>query len=161
VLPDWEIVLEEMLTSTVPDDELSVAEAATAEVVSEITLAPAVDAVATGAEDDALSAAGVALVFATPVDSSEAREEAALDSTLENSEASELDTAESVAVAAMLESSELSAEARLESALVAPAVTVDGTLLDELAMLDTSESTEDWAEATTLEASEATDETIP
>lgn len=59
---------------------------------------------------------------------SEANEDAALESTLEISEARELDTAESVAVAATLESTELSEEARLDSALDAPSVTVAGTV---------------------------------
>ncbi|KAK5119650.1 hypothetical protein LTR85_007479 [Meristemomyces frigidus] len=101
------------------------------------------------------------IVLDVLVDSSDARDEAALESTLENSEASELDTAESVAVAATLESSELSEDAKLESALEAAAVTDDGTLVVSLAMLEASESTEDWADETTLEASEATEETRP
>lgn len=95
------------------------------------------------------------------VDSSDARDEAALESTLENSEANELETAESVAVAATLESSELSEEARLESASEAAAVTDDGTLDVSLAMLEASESTEDCADETTLEASDATEDTRP
>lgn len=101
----------------------------------------------------------VALTVGRLLDSSEAREDAALDKTLENSELSTLDTAVSVAVAATLESSELSEDARLVRALEAPAVTEAGTRELSLATLEASESAEDPAEDTTLEASDATEET--
>ncbi|KAK4548353.1 hypothetical protein LTR36_010223 [Oleoguttula mirabilis] len=77
------------------------------------------------------------------VDSSDASEDAALESTLENSEARELEIAESVAVAATLESSELSEDAKLERALDAAAVTDDGTVAVSLAVLDAPESADD------------------
>ncbi len=101
----------------------------------------------------------VALIAGKLDESSDANDEAALDRTLENCEASELDTAESVAVATTLDSSELREEARLKSALEAAAVTVDGTLVPLLASVEASESTEDPAEATTLEASDAAEDT--
>jgi len=91
------------------------------------------------------------------LESSDAREDAALDSTLENSEASELEAA--VLVATTLASSELREDARLERALEAASVTVAGTLVDELAMLDASDSTDEPADETALEASEAAEET--
>jgi len=101
----------------------------------------------------------VALLVGKLDESSDANDEAALDRTLENCEASELETAESVAVATTLDSSELREEARLESALEAAAVTVDGTLVPLPAKVEASESTEDPAEATTLEASDAAEDT--
>lgn len=87
--------------------------------------------------------------------------DAALERMLEYSDASELDTAESVAVAAMLDSSELSEEARLDRALDAPLVTVVGAPdVAVLAMLDASERAEDATEETTLDASDAADDTM-
>ncbi|TKA80086.1 hypothetical protein B0A55_02468 [Friedmanniomyces simplex] len=84
-------------------------------------------------EASVVTGTGTAVVPAEPDDvlneSSDANDEAALDNTLENWDASELDTPESVAVAATLDSSELSEDARLESALDAAAVTVDWTLV--------------------------------
>lgn len=82
----------------------------------------------------------------------EASEEAALDKMPENSEAKELDTFESVAVATMLESSELSEDAISESAAEA-SVVVDGA--GPVVFADASEITEE----ATLEISDATDET--
>lgn len=140
VLPEADIVLEEMLTTSVPVDEVSVADAADTVALSEVV---------------------VALTISKLVDSSDANEEATLDNTLENSEESEVDTAESVAVAATVESSELREDARLDSTVDAAPVMVDGTLLDALAMLEASERTDDCAEETTLDACDATDDTIP
>lgn len=95
-----------------------------------------------------------------PDESSEAREDEAPESTLENSDASELETAaESVAVATTLESAELSSADKLARALDAPAVIVDGMLEVWLARLDASENTEEPAEDTTLEASATAEET--
>jgi hypothetical protein len=92
-------------------------------------------------------------------DSSEASDEAALESTLDNSEARELDTVESVAVAAILESSELKDDARLDNALDALAPMLVGTVSLALARLDASESTEDPADDTTLDASDTAEDT--
>jgi len=189
VLPDPDTVLEvnEELTSTavalvvaVPE----VDEVPTSTAVALVVAVPEVDKELTSTAvpltvDEEPASTAVALVVAVPVEiaddaalpvvvalivgkldeSSEANDEAALDKTLENCEASELDTAESVAVATTLDSSELREEARLESALDAAAVTVDGTPVPLLANVDASESTEDPAEATTLEASDAAEDT--
>lgn len=97
------------------------------------------------------------LLVGSADESSEANEDAALDIILENCEARDEDTAESVMVATTPESSELSEDARLDKALEAAAVTDAGTLVVELAMLETSESTEDSAEDTKLETSDMTD----
>lgn len=90
-------------------------------------------------------------------DSSEASDDAALDIILENCEARDEDTAESVTVATTPDSSELSEDARLDRAFEAAAVTDAGTLVVALAMLETSERTEDSAEDTKLETSDMTD----
>ena len=88
---------------------------------------------------------------------SDASDDEALDKMLEYSEGRDVETLESVAVAAMLESSELSDEARLESALEAAAVAEEAALeeFSVLVMLDVS----DLAEEATLEASDATEDT--
>ena len=88
-----------------------------------------------------------------------AREDAALESTLEKPEETELDAAGLVATT--VESSELSEDARLESALEAPPVTVEGSSVVVLPRLEASESTEDSTEEMALAASEAADGTMP
>jgi len=148
--------LDEEATTAVMDNETLIADVATIELSPEATLEVELSAADAVPETDALSAVGVAL---SAVNNCDASEDAALDKTLENSEARDVDTAESVAVAAMLESSELREEARLDSTLVALCVTVGGTLLAVIAMLETSESTDDWADETALDASDAAEDT--
>lgn len=94
----------------------------------------------------------VALALEGVVEIFVAREEAALDKMPENSDAKELDTLESVAVATILESSELREDAISESAAEA-SVVVEGA--DPVVLADASEITEE----ATLEISDATDET--
>lgn len=94
----------------------------------------------------------VALALGGAVEICEASDEAALDRIPENSEAKELETLESVAVATMLESSELRDDAMFDSAAEA-SVVVDGA--EPVVLAEASESTED----ATLEISDATDET--
>lgn len=95
-------------------------------------------------------------------ETSEANEEATLDRMLENCDAKDVDTLESVAVAATVESPELSDEAKLDSALEAPLVTGYGTPVAVAVpkIPDTTDWINDSTDETTLDASDPTEETM-
>lgn len=94
----------------------------------------------------------VALALEGVVEICEASDEAALDRIPENSDANELETLESVAVATILESSELKDDAMSDNAAEASEVAAGAY---PVVLAEASDSTED----ATLETSEATDET--
>lgn len=93
------------------------------------------------------------------LDRSEFMEEAALDRMLENPEETFSDTAESVAVAATLDRLELNEDAKLDKAADASLVTE--AVGAAVAPLRASESTDDSAEETALEKSDAAEFTTP
>lgn len=154
-----EAVLEGRVTGAVPVEGaiesvlLSVAAAVVVELVSESVSEAGVSMT------EPVADAEEALSVVKWLERSEFMEEAALDRMLENPADKDSGTAESVAVAAWLDKPELRDDAKLDKAADASLVIAAVPVAVGLPLA--SESTEDSAEATALEKSEAAEDTRP
>lgn len=152
-------VLEVMDTAPVPVDEAMTLEAVSLADKAEVVL------VSDSTEDsgvlmtDPVADAEDALSVVNWLDSPESSEEAALDRMLEKPSERDSVTAGFVAVAATLEKSELSDEAKLDKAAEASLVIEAVPVVVGLPLA--SERTDDWAEETAAEKSEAAEDTTP